>query len=98
MKLSTSIERHFRLLPSGRYQEFYIYFLHHLDSVSGNILKSRIDKIVVGKLYRKGALDERAVFGDDVTYTFPYDQGPCKLIPVINVAELSCKRLATIKL
>jgi hypothetical protein len=93
MKLSTSIERQFRLLPSGRYQEFFVYFIHVLDENSGNILRSKIDKIVVGKLYRKGNLDERALFGDDVTYTLQ-NEGKCKLIPVVNINELSCKRLS----
>ena len=59
--LSTSIERVFRQLPSGLYQEFYLFFIHNLDVRSRNILSSKLDKIIVGKLYRKGRPEEKAI-------------------------------------
>lgn len=92
--LSTSIERVFRHLPSGLYQEFYLFFIHNLDIQSRNILSSKLDKIIVGKLYRKGSSEERAIFGDEVTFHFPNEEKSSNMIPVVNLNELSCKRLS----
>ena len=61
---------------------------------SRNILSSKLDKIIVGKLYRKGKSEEKAIFGDEITYHFPNDETPSNMIPMVDVRELSCKRLS----
>jgi hypothetical protein len=49
-------------------------------------LASKLDKVTTGRLYRKGKKDERALFGDEISFI------STNLIPVININELSAYR------
>lgn len=89
---SNSIERIFRQLPSGKYQEFYLWFLNkYLKDQTNNlyIISTDLEKIVVGNLYIKGNLNDKALFGNEVLYRFPFEKEHVKLIPMINLKELN---------
>ena len=87
--LRTSIERIFKHKPNGLYQEFTLFFVHIVDVNSGNILSSRLDRVVPGKMYRKGTTEERALFGDEIKYFIKGEESPVNFIPVVNLNELS---------
>lgn len=90
----TSVERHFRRMPSGLYREFFLFFIHEVDEFE-YVLNSQLDRITIGKLYKKTFdLTDKAFFGDDIPCKFPednYKEG--KLIPLINPMELSHKKM-----
>lgn len=89
MMLKTSMEKLFKHKPNGLYQEFTLFFVHTIDINSGNILNSRLDKVIAGKMYRKGPPDERALFGDEIKYFLKGEESPINFIPVVNLNEIS---------
>lgn len=92
MLKTTSIEKIFKHKPNGLYQEFTLFFIHTVDMNSGNILSSKLDKVIVGKMYRKGAADEQALFGDEIKFFLKGEETPISFIPAINLNELSYRR------
>jgi hypothetical protein len=71
-RMTTGIERVFRQTPDpGIYQEVFLHFIHFLDS-EGNTTRSKLDKQIVGKLWR--VIREGETFGTQygsVDYEFP---------------------------
>lgn len=91
--IKTSMEKYFKHKPSGLYQEYILFFIHNIDENSGNILNSRLDKIIIGKLYRKGSIEEKALFGDEIKLFMKGEENPINFIPIINRRELSYTRV-----
>lgn len=86
--LSTAIEKHFRLMPSGLYREFTFFFTHHLDD-NHNIISTEINKIVAGKFYQKISFSSSGIFGGDVLYCEPHSKDTIKLSPLIKKNEVN---------
>lgn len=89
----TSMEKIFKHKPSGLYQEYILFFIHNVDSNTGNIVNSILDKVIIGKLYRKGSITEKALFGNEIKYFIKGERDPINFIPIVNVNELSYRRL-----
>jgi hypothetical protein len=94
VKVKSTFEKHFKLKPNGLYQEFTLFFVHVVDEGTGDILSSKLDKVILGKLYRKGNVDERAIFGDEITFHFKNEKTPSKMIPSVKLSELSYRKLS----
>lgn len=77
-KMGTSIERHFKLMPDGLYQEIYLHYIVYKNE-AGHIIKSKLDKTIKGKLYKVAQGNERSQYGE-VEYTFPGTTKPVRLV------------------
>lgn len=77
-RISTSIERHFKRMPDGLYQEVYLHYINFLNE-SGGIIKSKLDKTIKGKLYKVAQDGERSPYGE-VDHIFPGTTEPVRLV------------------
>lgn len=68
-RINTSIERHFRPMPDGLFQEVHLHYINFLNE-AGEIIKSKLDKTIPGKLYKIAQGNERSQYGE-AEYTFP---------------------------
>lgn len=72
-KMTTGFERFFKPMTfQGQfliYQEMLHQYIHFLDD-EGNVLSSKLDKIIPGKYYKEANDGERTLDGV-ISYTFP---------------------------
>lgn len=77
-RMTTGVERVFRATFDGLYREILLHWIHHLDA-EGNVVRSRLDKSVKGRLYKVATGDERSQYGE-VEYKFPNAEEPVRLV------------------
>jgi len=77
-RMTTGIERVFRLTFDGLYREIYLHWIHFLSD-EGNVISSKLDRSVPGKLYKIATGDERSLYGE-VEYKFPEQEHPVRLV------------------
>jgi len=77
-RMTTGVERVFRATFDGLYREIYLHWIHFLDS-DGNIVRTKLDKSVKGRLYKVADTNERSQYGE-VFYQFPEADAPVRLI------------------
>lgn len=71
-KMSTGIEIVFRGIENypGLYREVIIHWIHFINESTGEIVSSKLDKQIPGKLFKLASGNERSLHGE-VMYTFP---------------------------
>lgn len=85
LKMTTGIERAFRHAPGTRvpgvdsqsiYVEVLMHFLIFKDPTTGEIVSQKLEKQVLGQLYKVAELNERTMrsLNGEVEYTFPDGQ------------------------
>ena len=62
----------------GLYREVYLHFIHFIDD-DGNTVSSKLDKTILGKLYKIAEGNERSLHGE-VEYTLPGMEHPVRLV------------------
>jgi len=77
-RMTTGIERVFRPIKDGLYREIYLHWIHFLNE-SDEIVSSKLDKSIKGKLYKIAKGNERSMYGE-VEYKFPHAEEPVRLI------------------
>jgi len=77
-RMNTSIERVFRPMPGGVFREIYLHYINFLDE-NGDILSSKLDKTIEGKLFKIAQGNERSLYGE-VEYQFPGTDKPVRLV------------------
>lgn len=78
-RMTTGIERVFRpMREQGFYREIYLHWIHFMNE-SGEVVSSKLDKSIKGKLYRIAKGNERSMYGE-VEYKFPNAEEPVRLI------------------
>lgn len=85
-RMTSGIERVFRpIIPypdyhgPQLYREIYLHFIHFMDETTGQIISSKLDKNIPGKLYKVAVGDERSLNGE-IEYQFPNSDKPVRLI------------------
>lgn len=81
-RMTTGIERVFRKLPDNNIREIFLHFIHFLGD-DGQIKRSKLDKTIPGKLYKRAVGNERSLYGE-VTYKFPDEDEPVRLLALAN--------------
>ncbi len=76
--MTTGVERTFRKTFDGLYREIFLHFIHFLDE-NGNIVSSKLDKSINGKLYKIAEGNERSLYGE-VEYKLPDQEKPVRLL------------------
>jgi hypothetical protein len=76
--MTTGIEKVFRPTFDGLYREVLLHFIHFLDE-NGNVVSSKLDKTLLGKLYKIAEGDERSQYGE-AEYQFPEMDKPVRLV------------------
>lgn len=76
--MTTGIERFFKKLPDGLCREVLHHYIHFLGE-DGQIKRSKLDKTIPGKLYKRAVGNERSQYGE-VTYCFPDEDEPVRLL------------------
>lgn len=80
-RMTTGVERVFRpTREPGFYREIYLHWIHFLNENS-EIVSSKLDKSIKGKLYRIAKGNERSMYGE-VEYKFPNAEEPVRLIAI----------------
>jgi len=79
-KMNTTVQRVFRRTPDGLFQEVYLHFLNFLNE-DGSLRSSKLDKEVLGKLWRVARPGERSGYGE-VDHLFPDQAKPTRLLCV----------------
>lgn len=79
LKMCTSMERVFRPLPNGLYREIILHFINFLNE-DRSIRSSKLDKEVLGKLYKIAGSDREVSQYGEVSYKFPGDDEPVRLL------------------
>lgn len=77
-RMTTGIERTFRPTHDGLYREVLLHFIHFIDD-SGKVVSSKLDKTILGKLYKIADGNERSLHGE-VEYTLPGQEKPVRLV------------------
>ena len=77
-RMTTGIERFFKMLPDGLCREVLHHYIHFLGE-DGQIKRSKLDKTIPGKLYKRANPGERSTYGQ-VIYTFPDEDEPVLLL------------------
>lgn len=77
-RMTTGVERVFRATFDGLFREVYLHWIHFLDD-NGNIVRTKLDKSVKGRLYKVATENEHSMYGE-VEYKFPDDEKPVRLI------------------
>lgn len=77
-RMTTGVERTFRKTFDGLYREVYLHFIHFLDE-NGNVVSSKLDKAINGRLYKIAEGNERSQYGE-VEYKFPDREEAVRLI------------------
>lgn len=74
--MTTGLERVFRPISLKGYEglplyrEVFMHYIHFLSPTDNTVLKSKLDKMIEGKLYKEARGDERSLYGE-CEYTFP---------------------------
>jgi hypothetical protein len=71
-KMSTGIEKVFRGIENhpGLYREVILHWIHFINESTGEIMSSKLDKQIQGKLYKLALGNERSLHGE-AEYAFP---------------------------
>lgn len=71
-KMSAGIERVYRPIANkeGVFREIILHWIHFLNPSTGEIISSKLDKQIPGKLYKIARDNERSLYGE-VIYKFP---------------------------
>jgi len=77
-RMTTSVERVFKKLPDGLIREITISYIHFLNA-AGDIIRSKLDKSIPGRLFKRATENERSQYGE-VMYLFPDEEVPVRLI------------------
>lgn len=77
-RMTTGIERVFRPTFDGLYREVLLHWIHFVDD-SGNVVSSKLDKTIKGKLFKIATGNERSLYGE-VEYKFPDAEKPVRLV------------------
>jgi len=77
-RMTTGVERVFRATFDGLYREIFLHWIHFLDGNS-NIIRTKLDKSVKGRLYKIAGPNERSMYGE-VEYKFPDKDEPVRLV------------------
>lgn len=77
-RMTTGIERVFRETFDGLYREILLHWIHFLDD-NDNIISSKLDKSVKGRLYKRANPEERSQYGE-LMYKFPNEEEAVRLI------------------
>jgi hypothetical protein len=78
-KMSTTIEKVFRMNREGYYVEIHLHFLNFLNE-DGSLRSSKIDReIVTGRIWKKAKPGERSLYGEE-DYIFPNESKPTRLL------------------
>ena len=85
MRIVPRTERHFKIRADGLYQELH-YQIVEFDYGNNNI-KRKVDKIIVGGIYREGTINEHSMHGE-AEWTDP-DSGIVKRLIALTSAPLS---------
>lgn len=77
-RMTTGVERVFRETFDGLYREIYLHWIHFLNE-NGEIIRTKLDKSVKGRLYKVASENEHSLYGE-VEYKFPNSEKPVRLI------------------
>jgi hypothetical protein len=77
-RMTTGIERTFRQTQDGLWREVYLHFIHFIND-EGKVISSKLDKTILGKLYKVANGNERSQYGE-VEYTLPGTDKPVRLV------------------
>jgi len=77
-RMTTGVERVFRPTRDGLYREVYLHWIHFMNENS-EIVSSKLDKSIKGRLYKIAKGDERSMYGE-VEYKFPNSEEAVRLI------------------
>ena len=80
-KMCTSMERVFRPLPNGFYREIFLHFINFMNE-DRSVKSSKLDKEVLGGLYRVAGSDREVSQYGEVVYKFPNSEEPVRLLCV----------------
>lgn len=84
-RMTTSMERVFKKLPDGLIREVVLHYVHFIDE-QGNVVSSKLDKSIPGRLYKRATEGERTL-GGEVVYQFPDEEEPVRLIGVQDYSD-----------
>jgi len=77
-RMTTGVERVFRATFDGLFREVFLHWIHFLDENS-NIVRTKLDKSVKGRLYKIASPNEHSLYGE-VEYKFPDREEPVRLV------------------
>lgn len=77
-RMTTGVERVFRPTFDGLYREVLLHWIHFLND-EGQVVQSKLDKSVKGRLYKIARGDERSQYGE-IEYKFPDAEEPVRLV------------------
>ncbi len=77
--MCTSVEKVFRPLPDGLFQEIILHFINFMND-DRSIRSTKLDKEILGRLYKLARNDtDRSQYGE-VWYQFPGGDEPVRLL------------------
>jgi hypothetical protein len=65
-------------MPDGLYQEIYLHYIVYKNE-AGEIIKTKLDKTIKGKLYKIAKDNERSSYGE-IEHIFPGTTEPVRLL------------------
>lgn len=77
-RMTTGVERVFRPTFDGLYREIYLHWIHFLNE-QGEVVASKLDKSIKGRLYKIAKDGERSQYGE-AEYKFPNAEEPVRLV------------------
>jgi len=84
-RMTTGVERVFRQTFDGLYRELHLHWIHFLNE-EGNVVSSKLDKTIKGRLYKIAGENERSLYGE-VEYKFPEQEKPVRLVALAHDRE-----------
>lgn len=77
-RMTTGVERVFRPTYDGLFREIYLHWIHFLNE-NGDVVQSKLDKSIKGRLYKIAKDNERSLYGE-VEYKFPNAEESVRLV------------------